>query len=140
MLTRLRVPLSVVLTLLFFSIAAAQTVEAQSGKGVTPYCKTAVCQKWYQYEAAARNKKAKAGLEHKGYTLHCLRHTNASALLNAGMPLECLKELLGHTSVEVTRRYASLPSFSAHDRYEKGLPKSGCSHSQKRIKCESGIV
>ena len=30
----------------------------------------------------------KAGLSHKGYTLHCLRHTNASELLNAGMPLE----------------------------------------------------
>jgi len=31
----------------------------------------------------------KAGLSHKGYTLHCLRHTFASELLNAGMRLEC---------------------------------------------------
>jgi hypothetical protein len=38
------------------------------------------------------------------------------------------------------RQPKSLPQFSAHDRYEKGLAKSGCSHSQKRIKCESGIV
>ena len=29
----------------------------------------------------------KAGLSHKGYTLHCLRHTCASELLNAGMRL-----------------------------------------------------
>ena len=50
----------------------------------------------------------KAGLLHKGYTLHCLRHTFASELLNAGMRLECLQPLLGHTSVEVTRRYARL--------------------------------
>ena len=35
----------------------------------------------------------KANLSHKGYTLHCLRHTNASSLLNAGIPLECLREL-----------------------------------------------
>jgi integrase/recombinase XerD len=38
----------------------------------------------------------KAGLEQKGYTVHCLRHTFASELLNAGMRLECLQQLLGH--------------------------------------------
>ena len=36
----------------------------------------------------------KAGLSHKGYTLHCLRHTFATELLNAGMRLECLEKLL----------------------------------------------
>ena len=46
----------------------------------------------------------RAGLEDKGHSLHCLRHTFASELLNAGMRLECLQKLLGHTSVEVTRR------------------------------------
>jgi integrase/recombinase XerD len=33
----------------------------------------------------------KAGLDQKGYTVHCLRHTFASELLNAGMRLECLQ-------------------------------------------------
>ena len=37
-----------------------------------------------------------AGLDQKGYTVHCLRHTFASELLNAGMRLECLQQLLGH--------------------------------------------
>lgn len=32
----------------------------------------------------------KAGLTHKGYSLHALRHTFASDLLNAGMRIECL--------------------------------------------------
>lgn len=41
----------------------------------------------------------KAGLLNKGYTVHCLRHTFASELLNAGMRLECLQPLLGHTSI-----------------------------------------
>jgi site-specific recombinase XerD len=70
---------------------------------------------------------SKAGLSDKSYTLHCLRHTNASSLLNAGMPLECLKELLGHQSVEVTRRYARLTNrtrekeyFTAMEKIEKG--------------------
>ncbi len=30
----------------------------------------------------------RAGLAHKGYTLHCLRHAFASELLNAGMPFK----------------------------------------------------
>ena len=65
----------------------------------------------------------KAGLSHKGYTLHCLRHSNASSLLNAGMPLECLKELLGHGSVEVTRRYARLTNKTREKEYFKAMSK-----------------
>jgi site-specific recombinase XerD len=50
-----------------------------------------------------------AGLSESGYTLHSLRHTCASELLNAGMRLECLQQLLGHSCIEMTRRYARLP-------------------------------
>ena len=64
-----------------------------------------------------------ASLSHKGYTLHCLRHTNASSLLNAGISLECLRELLGHTSVEVTRRYARLTSKTREKEYFKAMGK-----------------
>jgi site-specific recombinase XerD len=48
----------------------------------------------------------KAGLSHKGISLHCLRHTYATGLLNAGMHIEVLRDLLGHHSLEQTRRYA----------------------------------
>jgi len=58
-----------------------------------------------------------AGLGHKGYTIHCLRHTFASELLNAGMRLECLQKLLGHTSIEITRRYARLTDKTRADEY-----------------------
>jgi site-specific recombinase XerD len=71
----------------------------------------------------------KAGLEYSGYTMHCLRHTFATDLLNARMPLECLRVLLGHTSLEVTRRYARLSDktreeeyFNAMERILKGEP------------------
>jgi len=70
---------------------------------------------------------AKAALSHRGYTLHCLRHTCASELLNAGMRLECLQQLLGHSSIEMTRRYARLTDktreqeyFQAMGRIERG--------------------
>ena len=59
----------------------------------------------------------KAGLDHKGYTLHALRHTFASELLNAGMRLECLQQLLGHSSIEMTRRYARLTDNTRKDEY-----------------------
>ncbi len=65
----------------------------------------------------------KARIAHKGYTLHCLRHTNASSLLNAGISLECLRELLGHTSVEVTRRYARLTNKTREKEYFKAMEK-----------------
>jgi integrase/recombinase XerD len=70
-----------------------------------------------------------AGLAHKGYSLHCLRHTCATELLNAGMRLECLQQLLGHRSIEMTRRYARLTDNTRREEYframaiiEKGEP------------------
>jgi len=63
----------------------------------------------------------RAGLTDKGYTLHCLRHTFASELLNAGMRLECLQQLLGHTSIEVTRIYARLTDVTRREEYFKAM-------------------
>ncbi len=63
----------------------------------------------------------RAGLAHKGYTLHCLRHTYASELLNAGMPLECLQQLMGHNSADVTRRYARLTDRTRENEYFKAM-------------------
>jgi integrase len=63
----------------------------------------------------------KAGLSHKKYTLHCLRHTYASELLSAGISLESLQQLLGHSSVEVTRRYARLTDKSIANDYFRAM-------------------
>jgi integrase/recombinase XerD len=63
----------------------------------------------------------KAGLESKGYTVHCLRHTFASELLNAGMRLECLQQLLGHQDIEVTRRYARLTDTTREQEYFRAM-------------------
>jgi integrase/recombinase XerD len=63
----------------------------------------------------------KAGLFQKGYSLHCLRHTFATELLNAGMRLECLQPLLGHSSIEMTRRYARLTDKSREEEYFRAM-------------------
>ena len=90
------------------------------------------CRNSLSYEAARcmfNKYLEKAGLPYSGYTLHCLRHTFATELLNARMPLECLRVLLGHTSLEVTRIYARLTDktreqeyFMAMERILKGDP------------------
>ena len=63
----------------------------------------------------------KSGLGDSGYTLHCLRHTFASELLNAGMHLECVQQLLGHASIEMTRRYARLTDKTREEEYFRAM-------------------
>jgi site-specific recombinase XerD len=78
------------------------------------------------YEVARSNFKrllVQADLAHKGYTLHCLRHTFASELLNAGMRLECLQPLLGHSQIEMTRRYARLTDVTRKEEYFRAMAK-----------------
>jgi integrase/recombinase XerD len=65
----------------------------------------------------------KAGLAHKGYSLHTLRHTFATELLNAGMRLECLQVLLGHRSIEETRRYARLTDKTREEEYFRAMSR-----------------
>jgi integrase len=52
-----------------------------------------------------------------------MRHTCASELLNAGMRLECLQKLLGHTNAEITRRYARLTDKTREEEYFKAMER-----------------
>jgi site-specific recombinase XerD len=63
----------------------------------------------------------KAGLSDKNYSLHSLRHTFATDLLNAGMRIECLQQLLGHSSLEMTLRYARLTDRTREEEYFKAM-------------------
>jgi integrase/recombinase XerD len=62
-----------------------------------------------------------AGLTGKGYTVHTLRHTFASELLNAGMRLEVLQQLMGHQDIEMTRRYARLTDKTREEEYHRAM-------------------
>jgi len=65
----------------------------------------------------------KAGITLKGYTVHTLRHTFATELLNAGMRLECLQVLMGHQCIEETRRYARLTDKTREEEYFRAMSK-----------------
>jgi len=63
----------------------------------------------------------KANLRGKGYTLHSLRHTFATTMLNAGLRLEVLQELLGHKLIDMTLRYAKLSNVTREAEYFKAI-------------------
>lgn len=60
-----------------------------------------------------------AGLDH--LTPHQLRHTYATALVNAGVSLQALMALLGHVSAEMSLRYGRLFDTTVRAEYERGL-------------------
>lgn len=54
-------------------------------------------------------------------TPHQLRHTYATALINAGVSLQALMALLGHTSAEMSLRYGRLFDATVRADYERAL-------------------
>ena len=54
-----------------------------------------------------------------GVTWHTLRHTFASRLVNTGVDIVTVKELLGHSSISVTMRYAHTNFDSKRAAVEK---------------------
>jgi integrase len=60
-----------------------------------------------------------AGLDH--VTPHQLRHTYATALVNAGVSLQALMALLGHMSAEMSLRYGRLFDTTVRAEYERAL-------------------
>lgn len=57
------------------------------------------------------------GLQHVRW--HDLRHTFASWLINSGTPIYAVATLLGHSSVQVTQRYAHLMAETLQDEVKK---------------------
>jgi site-specific recombinase XerD len=100
------------------------------GRGANPLCYEAarsILQKYLQ----------KAGLQYNRYTLHCLRHTFATDLLNARMPLECLRVLLGHSNLQITRRYARLSDKTREEEYFTAMERILKGAADENDQCDS---
>jgi integrase len=79
---------------------------------------------WGRSLQTARMKEActRAGIR-PAVTFHALRHTHASLLASAGVPLKVIATLLGHSSVSVTEKhYAHLMPSAARAAVEAHLP------------------
>jgi len=64
----------------------------------------------------------KAGIDSKYYTAHSLRHTAATVALKAGAPIEKVKEMLGHESIDTTLLYTHMNRFE--DSAESAISKA----------------
>jgi len=71
-------------------------------------------------------------------TLHQLRHTFGTTLVNAGMNLPALMALLGHVTPEMTLRYARLASPTIRDAYQTAMAKLSGRHSLFTIPAGGG--
>lgn len=91
-----------------------------------------------RFEAARKA----AGLPHVRW--HDLRHTYASWLVQAGQPLGAVRELLGHSTIAVTQRYAHLApehlraAVGALPRVRRGSGMGQRKRSGKRATDASG--
>ncbi len=84
----------------------------------------------------------RAGLEQKGYSLHSLRHTFATNMLNAGLRLEVLQKLLGHLNIDITLRYAKIANGTREEAYFKAMAvvEKGEKHEYDRVNPELQAV
>jgi integrase len=57
-------------------------------------------------------------------TPHALRHTYATALVNAGVSLQALMQLLGHVSAAMSLRYGRLFDTTVRGEYERALTQA----------------
>jgi len=93
-------PRSIPMTKRVASILKRRQADAQ----LKPFNLTA-----YQADKAWAWARKEMGLEEDAeFLIHSLRHTCASRLVNAGVDLYVVKEWLGHSSIQVTERYAHL--------------------------------
>lgn len=56
--------------------------------------------------------------------VHALRHTYATALVNAGVSLQALMQLLGHSSAAMSLRYGRLFDQTVRAEYERALTQA----------------
>lgn len=84
----------------------------------------------HQADRVLRGAFAATDLERLGW--HALRHTFASHLVMRGVPLKAIQELLGHSTIDMTMRYAHLSPSVCHDAVER--------LDVKKVRNEAGVV
>jgi integrase len=82
-------------------------VRRNAGRSLNPHVfqNKKGAQRGYAGQSLRRALK-RAGLA--GFTIHTLRHTHATRLVQNGVSLYEVKEVLGHTDIKTTMRYAHL--------------------------------
>ena len=64
-----------------------------------------IVRKVFKAANIAMMEKDEDGKKHSIFSTHSFRHTMVARLYNAGVPIETIREIVGHTSKKMTRRY-----------------------------------
>ena len=72
----------------------------------------------------------------KDYSWHCNRHTFASRLVMAGVDLRTVAELMGHSSIQMTMRYAHLAPQHNRAAVDRLVPVAKPHHVSKKSAAE----
>jgi len=99
------VPLTRKVAIAIASQNVAQTSTEETQKRVGPFSHIGYSEFHYLWQKA---KNILGFKDDAQFVPHCLRHTCASRLAQAGVPLITIKEFMGHKSIQVTMRYAHL--------------------------------
>jgi site-specific recombinase XerD len=65
----------------------------------------------------------RCGIEKKNRTVHSIRHSCATHLLEAGADVRTVSELLGHTSIETTARYTHVQLEGLKKQFKRYHPR-----------------
>lgn len=96
-------------TVLFMTDRVFDTLERRKREAIGPYLFANKAGRARGYSSLAIRKALKrAGLN--GCRIHTLRHTHASRLVQNGLSVYEVKEILGHSDIRTTMRYAHLES------------------------------
>ncbi len=71
------------------------------------------------FKRATENAKLEEVFKLKGVSVHSLRHTFATNMLNKGFKIQEVRDLLGHSSVTTTEIYLHLVQKDVKEKYEK---------------------
>lgn len=112
----------------YFSEDAASTLERWlAERGEVPTERLFFCWRHLSLTRGTVNWRFKRYLRQAGirqaYTAHSLRHTFATELLNAGVSLVSVQELLGHERIATTQRYARLSGVVKQAEYIAAMDK-----------------
>lgn len=81
-----------------------KNIDSDAYVFVNPDTKT----RWSDLKSLFRRAVKRAKLSHRGIVFHHLRHTVASWLVMAGVPLMTVAKVLGHADIKMVMRYAHL--------------------------------
>jgi len=68
-------------------------------------------------QGAFRQAKYRAGIKKRRVSIHTLRHSYATHLLEAGVNIRAIQRYLGHSQLETTMVYLHLTSKGQEDSY-----------------------